>query len=250
MKHIASIITLLLVVVCEILIANARAETNTVEGISGDIDKKRRGPSLSVNAFAEGSGAKILADAYVPNKEFAEYPIRFDFYINRRLFSSQIRTKELPGAVGVDVGSDIASIPFNYSVVATLLHPNRQFITTAYGVVYSSNLVGTLDCTLSVLDAAGDSADFSALEVKTVQSGNDTLSINFIAENSSDDTEVNVTSSLSISSDQASGSLSYSIENEAAKALSVSGSVTKGSSQELTSISLASSDDSLTLDCE
>ena len=77
------------------------AETNTVEGVSGDIDKKHRGPSLSVNAYAEGSGAKILADAYVPNTEFTSYLIRFDFYINRRLFSSQIRSKELSGAIGV-----------------------------------------------------------------------------------------------------------------------------------------------------
>lgn len=225
------------------------AETHTVEGVSGDIDRKHRGPSLSVNAYAEGSGAKILADAYVPNTEFSSYPIRFDFYINRRLFSSQIRSKELPGAIGVDVGSDVAPIPFNYTVVATLLHPNRQFVTTAYGVVYASNLLASFDCTLSINDSSALADDYSATEVSSTQSGNNSLSLSFAANNSSDDKEATVNSSLNINSDTASGSVTYSIDGQT-KTVAVSGDITKSDSGALTSIAVSSSDEALSLDCE
>lgn len=227
----------------------AQAETNTVEGISGDIDKKHRGPALSINAYPEGGGAKILADAYVPNSEFVSYPIRFDFYINRRLFSSQIRTKELPGPVGVDVGNDIAPIPFNYAVVATLLHPNRQFVTTAYGVVYATDLLVQFDCTLSIADGSAVEGDYEALQVNSTQAANDALTLNFTGENSLGGKEANVTATVNVSDDTGSGSVTYTVD-DSSKTISLSGEITKSDNGEIATLSLASTDQSVSLDCQ
>ena len=81
---------------------------------------------------------KILVDGQVPNEEYQKYPIQYDFYINNRLFSSQITSKQLPGPIGIDVSSEVVPLPFNYTIKATVLHPNRTFTTMAFGAVDES----------------------------------------------------------------------------------------------------------------
>jgi hypothetical protein len=112
------------------------------EGIGGDIDRDDRDPRItfSVNVKSDGS-AKILVNGKVPNEEYQKYPIQYDFFINNRLFSSQVTSLQLPGPIGIDVGADVAPLPFNYTIKATVLHPNRSFTSMAFGAVDESMIV-------------------------------------------------------------------------------------------------------------
>jgi hypothetical protein len=118
-----------------ILLAGGVEAQEAAEGVSGTVDKKRRSPIIFVDPKAEGRTVKILIDLFVPNEEYREYPVKVEFYVNRQLFATQIRSKELPGPLGVVLGPDVAVKPFNYSIVATLLHPNRQFVSVAQGAI-------------------------------------------------------------------------------------------------------------------
>lgn len=155
--------------------------TLTAQGVAGDMDAENRSPIVTVSyEFAE-NGVKILADAFEPNEAYKQYPLRFDFYINRRLFSSQVRSPELPGAVGVDVGQDVAVPPFNYTVVVQLIHPNRSYATAIQGAVFTHQLTGRFDCTLT-LSAKEEPIVFVANEVQSAQRGNLAFSIAFEGE--------------------------------------------------------------------
>ncbi len=165
----------------------------TSEGISGDVDKKRRGPLVSVGThYSKGDGskgsevAKILVDAVIQNGDYQQYPIRVDFFINRTLFASQIRSTELPGPLGVVIPSSTARVPFNYSVVATLLHPNREFTTVINGAIFATDLGSTLStCTVTVTSVQADSINSSqkvsyvAQDVQVNQSGNSAATVSF-----------------------------------------------------------------------
>ena len=127
------------------------------EGINNSIDKKRRNPVITVKTsyVTDTSTAKIIVDSYIPNTDFEKYPVKFEYFINKKLFTSQIRNVSTTGDLGIDVGPDIAPVPFAYSIVATLLHPNRQYITVAEGTVSETNSTGTplegsLGCTLTI----------------------------------------------------------------------------------------------------
>ncbi len=82
-----------------------------------------------------------MVDGKVPNEEYQKYPIQYDFFVNNRLFSSQVTSLQLPGPIGIDVGADVAPLPFNYTIKATVLHPNRSFTTMAFGAVDESMIV-------------------------------------------------------------------------------------------------------------
>ena len=130
----------------------ATAQNQSFEGIEGFVDYKHRGPVLTINAFyfaastseaksAGGAFSRILADAYVPNGDYAEYPIKFEFYINRQLVSTQLRSQAQPGPIGLTLPSGETAPPFSYSVIATLLYPNRSFSTAINGTLNESNSV-------------------------------------------------------------------------------------------------------------
>lgn len=151
-----------------------------VEGIAGDIDGRRRSPVLTVGTHMRGDIAIIKADAYLPNDDMAKYPIQFDFFINRRLYSSQIRSPEQPGAVGVELGSDVAALPFNFAVVAKVIHPNRVFSTVFQGVVEQLpyNLSFT-SCTLTQSDSEDSDTASTAQGVNSIQQGSTALTVTF-----------------------------------------------------------------------
>lgn len=151
------------------------------QGIGSTIDKKRRGPELSVRTESEENVVRIYASAHVPNGDYREYPLQYDFYINRRLFSTQMQSPELPGAVGVDIGTDIAVPPFNYSVVASVLHPNSRYTTVIHGTVYQQSLSATLDCTVTV-ESTDDTIVYSAEGVSTEQDADNSIALSFTAE--------------------------------------------------------------------
>ena len=222
----------------------------TAEGISGAIDKKRRSPVLTVETKGvtdEATGVqtqKIIVDAYVPNSEYADYPIKFDFYVNRKLFVSQTRSKELPGAIGVDIGTDIATPPFNYQIVATLLHPNRQFVTVAQGAIYASDIASTLNCSFTEGSDA-TSTPFTKDGITIAQSGPESVSITFTGTNTAGDTK-EVAATATFVGGVATGNISLD-----ATEIPVTGTVTKSSSGSVQSLALSAVDATtpVSLDC-
>lgn len=190
-------------------------EALTSQGVAGDIDKGNRGPELSVRTENRSGTIAILADAHVPDTSFEKYPIQFDFFINRKLFSSQYRSPTLPGAVGVDIGPDVATTPFNYTVVATVLHPNRGYTTVIEGAVFDSALATELNCTLTVeTETSEEETDeltgsiYTAENVPTNQVGNNVFEIEFTAADESGENEISIDASVTINSgEESTGSI-------------------------------------------
>jgi hypothetical protein len=144
------------------------------QGISGTHDDKWRAPIISVQTQKTSEGVKLIIDASVSNEEFRQYPIRFDFFVNRQLRSSQIRSVELPGDVGYLVPPEVAVPPFNYSVTATLLHPNRQYTSLAQGAVFPTDDTPAPDIspvlpllTDTPTDSSSESGDLSVTATPT-----------------------------------------------------------------------------------
>lgn len=195
----------------------------TTEGISGDIDKKNREPVLSVRVAAGTTSAVIYADAYVINGEFTKYPIQFDFYVNRSLFASQIRSTELPGPVGVTVPYETAPLPFNYTVVAKVLHPNRTFTTVLNATVERADPTPApateyrMNCTLT--ESATEETEettYTATDVLVTESGSE-LSTYFEAKDTQDETvTVDVGFRGTEDSSSLSGTMSVDVEDSAA----------------------------------
>ncbi len=221
----------------------------TYEGVSGSVDKKHRNPALTVGTKSENGNVKILVDAVINHGEYEQYPIRFDFFINRSFLTSQIRSRELPGPIGIDVGQSVAKPPFTYTIVATLLHPNRQFVTVLNDTVYPSTFVSTLDCTFSVADAEGTPTDFSASSITTAQASNDSFSIS-IADAQTEDGSASASASMTVkvSAQSGSGDLTYTADGSTAT-VAMSGAVST-SNDTLVSFSLKSADESVSLDCQ
>lgn len=222
--------------------------TITSEGVSGDIDKKRRNPSVSVTTVNGEEAVKLLVDAYTPSRDFSKYPLQFDFYVNRALFSSQIRSTELPGPVGVDIGPDIAERPFNYSIVVTVLHPNRRFTSVVHGAVFAADLAGTLDCTVergSLSD--GESFTFLAEDVPFEQTGNNVLTTSFTGKTLDESDEANISATITLSGSDANASLQI-VQDGSTTTSTTTGSVTTGSDG-LEAVVLSSGDGLTSLDC-
>ena len=235
---------------------------NTTRGISGDEDKHSRNPTLSVShqmvqaTATEPQRVKILADAFTADSSFSKYPIRFDFFVNRKLFSTQMRSVELPGSVGVDIGTDIATPPFNYSVVATVLHPNRSFTTVLNGAVELSDLARTLDCSLTKASAEGDDVIFQASDVQSEQKSADMLGLKYNATSQSGGEVDEVVTSFTLGSAPSatetgdlsiSGTLSTSGPGkDVSVAVEGTATFTNGA---ITGIEVGSSDDAVSLSC-
>jgi hypothetical protein len=241
-----------------ILSSTAIAQTaNRGEGIAGERDKKGRTPDLGVRVIHEADHVKIVADAHIPNKDYDHLPVRYDFFVERRLFSSQIRTPQLTGAVGIDVGADVATIPFNYTVVATVLSPNgRNFTTLIDGAVFDSILTTTLDCTL-VLDANNDSesTEYVSNNVETTQLGNNTFEFSFeeesVGDENGDKANVAVSISVTTATNEASGLVTVIINENVSstRTVSVSGTANFDTGGEIEGVTLNSEDGTTSLSC-
>ncbi len=219
------------------------------EGIAGYADKKDRNPVLSVRAVVEEGNVKLLADAEIKVEDLRKFPIRFDFFVNRSLVTSQIRSPELPGPVGIDVSSRTAAIPFNYAVIATLLHPNRQYVSSIYGAVFGEDLTASgLSCTLSIADSEGNAVEYTKSNVSIDQPTADTVSFSFngATTESSEDT-ASASGTASISGTSASGSLTIS-SPAGDDTVSVTGTAEKEAGT-LKSLTLSSEDEGYVLGC-
>jgi hypothetical protein len=227
-------ITALLFTIIALTAPNTYAQVSaepalTTEGISGDSDKKRRGPVLTVGTHhnqTDSSGARggkanttLLADAYIPNEEYQKYPIRFDFFVNRKLVSSQLRSVELPGPIGLEVTSEMATIPFNYSVVATLLHPNREFTTILNGAVTSTKPTppssALSKCTLEIVPKEGAELTVYVADTVTVTSPESgKFSITFQTSTLDDGSQgepVSVSTDITVTDGAISGTMTTSV---------------------------------------
>ncbi|RIL11643.1 MAG: hypothetical protein DCC75_01930 [Proteobacteria bacterium] len=247
---------ILLILAAAPAVVSAQDEVLVTKGISGDEDSGDRNPTLSVRTehVADPRHVKILADAYVGNKEFTRYPIKFEFYVNRHLFVTQIRSIELPGAVGVDVGTGVATPPFNYTVVATVLHPNRQYTTVLNGAVFASDLTASLSCTVNLFTVGDDLSDgttetFTQEEVAVDQTGENQVDLSFEAKDAEETSNITVASALTLSADKSTltGSVDVTQDGETTT-YTVSGESTF-EDDSLQSFTASSEDDLLQLSC-
>lgn len=215
------------------------------EGVSGDIDKRHRGPTISISTETTSGGARLLVDAYAKNKQFQKYPVRFDFYVNRRLFSSQIRSAEQPGAIGIDVGADIAPMPFDYAVIASFVHPNTQYVSMAQGTVFRQSLGTTLDCSLTIDDGTSV-LTFDQAGVSINQVSNGRITFSFTGTDPDTAEEATTSGALAIANNKAIGTLSIA-RGGGAGDVAVSGTSVGTSSLE--SFDVQSSDGLTKLSC-
>ncbi|GEM_PF-5665402 len=210
-----------------LLSAPAFSEEKLVqEGILDHMDKDRRGPVLTVTASRVGDSGQILADAYIPYEELNRFPIRFEFYVNGELYSSQLRSPELNRAVGITVPRERASLPFNYQVIATLLTPNRVYPTVIQGAVFETDLTAKAACTVSIesADLEEEATEYRAPSADLIQSSSSSMNVSFTA--TSDDSSLEVSGVLSVSGNSVSGSLSTT-QNEETVSRSVAGTFEK-----------------------
>lgn len=227
----------------------------TAEGIQNgndrDIDAHRRAPVISVGTDVQQSSgiAKLSVDAFVPDSDYAPYPVRFDFFVNGELQSSQIRSPQLNRGLGIDVSLKEFPLPFNYTVVGTVIHPNRSFSSVIEGAVFSSTFTGSLDCTVTQsVSADGTPETFTASAVQASQTGNDAFSLDFDATNDNGDTG-HVVSALSVTNGKGNGSLTLTVGGSPTTQ-TVSGTVTQASAGgDVSAIDVAASDKSISLSC-
>ncbi|NMC64153.1 MAG: hypothetical protein GYA55_13395 [SAR324 cluster bacterium] len=254
---------LLTLVLAELTLMEAKAQTPSPttspnsslvlshEGVGADVDKKRREPILSVRVAAGPTSATIFADAYVVSDQTNYLPIQFDFFINRAFFASQIRSTELPGPVGVTVAYKDVPLPFNYSVVAKILHPNRTFTTVLNGAVEkidptpgpTSTPASSLSCTYTE-KIDNEVSTYTAVQV-TFAETDSKLTSSFEAVNSEDPEDK---LSLEIDTTKNDTDLSGTINVVDSQEINVRGSYQK-SANIISSISLSSEDSLNELSC-
>lgn len=240
--------------------AQVSGSVNTTEGVSGFLDKKRRAPSLSVGVSRGTADAvKLLADAYVANEEYTEYPVKFEFFVNRALVATQIRSKELTGPVGIDVDAKRYPFPFNYTVIATVLAPNRTFTTVLNGAVFSSDLTGggsISSCQLALSDTVTIQSEenartYTADSVAISQTSNSTIQVDFESSKLSDGTNgenVVVKATISVDGENASGQVSVTEGDKATTTTATTGTATSVEGN-ITGFTVSSTDKKTVLTC-
>lgn len=212
------------------------------EGVSGEIDIKDRNPTLSFSKEVLDGSSRILVDVSVKNKGYEKYPIKVEYFINNNLVSTQIVSKELPGSLGLTLSNSNYPIPYNYTIVASLMTPNRTFTTTTYGSVDGTELSASLGCTLTI-NADGDSGDtFSASSVSIQQSDESSLTLKFTA--TGDTGQKEVMADLSTSGHEATGTLTLGDTT-----MEVSGMITSENGN-LSALEVQSSSGTTSLACE
>jgi len=239
-----------------------QAQQVSYEGIEGFVDKDHRGPVLTISTqyyaastgeakAAGGAFTRILADAYIPNSDYEEYPIKFDFYINRQLRSSLA----LPGAIGFDVPVTMAAPTFNYAVIATLIYPNRSFSTVIDGEVTGSNTPanptptagGLASCSMTLTSVSGTTTTYTASEIEGGTVANSETTISFTAVGQSTGSTVPTSLALTIDGSSASGELTTTVSGSQGTT-EVSGTITV-SGDAVDSLSVQSDDGKTTLSC-
>lgn len=238
-----------IILAASVLTGSAAAQNViTGEGISGEIDKKRRSPTVSVGVVNDGTTTKILVDAYIAAPEYKDYPIEFEFFINRHFYTSQIRSQELPGPIGINITNADVSIPFNYSIVARTLHPNREFTTVINGAVFAAELSTVLDCTLTTGINSENTIEYVANSVSLRQNGNSTVSIEFDTHSTPSGHTIEASGTMTVSDTQAATTLTIIEDGKDPQAVALSGEVVK-EDDGMSSFNLSSADGGVSLNC-
>ncbi len=230
---------ILLVLLFSSVLVSAQETTVMSPGLAGERDKNGRNPELFVTRVIGSDNVTLRVDAHVPNKEYQQYPIQFDFYVNRQFMTSQIRSQELPGPIGVTIGHDIATPPFNYAVVAKVLHPTRSTHSMVAGAAFNNELSSTINCTLEYLEESY-SAAVSFQQASDTQTGFSAEFTNSAAKN------ITVSGTVNLASGSASSDLSVLDAGETTTYATTGEAEVTDST--LKSLNLAAAD--LTLDCE
>lgn len=235
-------------------LSSAGGSILTAEGVLGDTDSKRRAPQLRVQPQVLEGRVRLLADAYIPHPDLQDHPIEFEFFINRKLFTTQIRSKSLPGAVGVDIGPDVAVPPFNYSVVAKVVHPNRTFTTVLEGAVVSATPDVSAEqfesCTITLTTVEGDEEEIELFVGNNVGVGQSTptsAAFTFSAQKSDSTETASFEVTLTIEEGEAEGSVEVT-RNGAAETYSVSGTAEVNASRPV-DLSVSSDDEEVDITC-
>lgn len=227
------------------------APSLTHQGFSTQKDKKNRSPVLTVSVERDSeTSIRILADAQIPREDAKDHPLRFDFYVNRQLVASQIRSIELPGPVGINVNPDQTPVPFNYAVMVTHIYPNgHSYSSMIAGAVFDNDLTGEMDCEISI--SGSKNVQASAEKVGIAQVNESGFQYSFTAESEDESDSVEVSGSVSFTSEEASGLLTYSINGDSGstKTVSLSGDVDKADEGGLSGFSLASETGDVQIDC-
>lgn len=227
-------------------------QTLSTEGVVGDVDKGRRAPTLtfSTKVAPDGSSATILADTQVINEDYKKYPISVDFYVNGRLFSKQFRSLELPAPLGVVVPKELAAIPFNYSIVATLIHPNRQYVTVAQGAVTLNDSKSALQCILTLPESENGVASSLAGTVPNSLNSDNTLNFTLTEGNSSAQISLVIAPSAASAIRDATGSALVKQSDPSSDATySLKGTAT-ASGPTVSEIKTTATEENVSLNCE
>ena len=240
----------LIAIIAIFFIGTAQAQTKetigieTTEGLHFDI--RHRYAKLSVTENITDGNVQLLANVFVESDSTKLYPVKLEFFVNGQLFATQITSASLPRPVGVDIGTDIATVPFNYTVVASVLHPNRTIHSILEGVAFGSNLQSTLDCTLTLDVDSETPSEFTADDINTTQTGSNTFDLVFDAINSDAET-LTVTTTVNVSEDNASALLDLN-NGTTNSQVSVSGTAVTGEDG-LNSFEMQSESGATTLSC-
>lgn len=224
--------------------------TQMSPGLAGERDARGRNPELFVTRVVREDRVSLLVDAHVPHHDYQQYPIKFEFYINRHFFTSQIRSQELPGPVGVDIGPDLATPPFNYAVIAYVLHPTRSTHSMVTGAVFTNELSALFSCESDVgIALFGDDAvkTYSATEVSINQTGNNQIGLDFEAR-ATDESKITISGTLNLEESTLSGVLSVSSDGSE-RLVTVTGQGILDNNT-LTSLDVASADTQFDLRCD
>lgn len=234
------------------------------EGVVGTIDKKRRSPVFSVEPKVSPEKVEIILNTTIPADEYEPYPVRFELFVNDKFATSKYQPAELRGPLTFEITPELAVAPFKYVITATLLHPNRQFVTVAQGAIYEQNFFTTLACTVvkTTITAAGEEqqTEYSNSEVKITQPGNSKLELEFAGtytnEAGDEKTEqvkasLNYTKPVSSTTEAASdGSVTGTVTIGELPATSLEGTASVDSTtKKLSTITAASSSGKVTLEC-
>lgn len=252
------------------LIQTAHAQ-EIAEGVVGTIDKKRRSPVFSVEPKVSPEKVEIILNTTIPADEYEPYPVRFELFVNDKFVTSKYQPAELRGPLSFEITPELATAPFKYVISATLLHPNRQFVTVAQGAIYEQDFFTTLGCTVvkTTTTAAGEEqqTEYSNSEVKITQPGNSKLELEFAGSytnDAGDEKTEQIKASLDYQKQASTDNRSTGATDLADTAGQATGTVTIGelpatsvegtatintTTKKLSAISVASPSGKLTLEC-
>ncbi len=184
----------------------------TTEGVAKYVDKKGRNPILTVQQSHRPGVVTLLAHAVAPSKEFEQFPIQLDFFINGAHFTSQISSPSLPRPLGIDVSSERAKLPFNYTVIARIIHPNSVYTSMLEGASFEQAAVAdkSLSCSVGydkfIFESdkviteriSEDSYIFSVPEVSSNSKVTVKFSLPLVSENNNSETRVTTSGTVTL----------------------------------------------------